>query len=117
MKRAALIQNGFVADVILVDEIPPGYVECPAHVGIGLTVDAAVPPPSPREIADEAKRTEIAQAMEAARADAFVRQFVNMTPAQVADYVNGNVSNLTDARNLLIKLALMMLALAKEQYK
>ena len=67
--------------------------------------------------AESAKRVEITQAKADARADTFVQQFVNMTPAQVIAYVNANVGNLADAKQLLTKLALMMLALAKEQYK
>ena len=80
-----------------------------------------VTPLDPQIIADreaaEAKRAEIAQAKANARADNFVQQFVNMTPAQLIAYVNANVSNLADAKQLLTKLALMMLAIAKEQYK
>lgn len=69
-----------------------------------------------KQAADE-KRAEIAQSKANARADTFVQSFVNMTPAQVIAYVNANVSNLAEAKQLLTKLALMMLAIAKEQYK
>lgn len=64
-----------------------------------------------------ANEESIAQARAQAKADVFVQQFVNMTPAQVATYVANNVLNLADAKGLLTKLALMMLAIAKEQYK
>lgn len=70
--------------------------------------------------ARQAKQGEIAviiQAKADTKADAFVQQFVDMTPAQVIAYVNSNVANLADAKQLLTKLALMMLAIAKEQYK
>ena len=65
----------------------------------------------------EAHRASIEQAKADTRADNFVQQFVNMTPAQLIAYVNANVSNLADAKQLLTKLALMLLAIAKEQYK
>ena len=67
--------------------------------------------------AEATKKAAVAQAKTDAKADAFVQQFVDMTPAQVIAYVNGNVANLADAKQLLTKLALMMLAIAKEQYK
>lgn len=77
--------------------------------------------PTPAEVAAEAARqaklAAIAQAKSDAKADAFVQQFVEMTPAQVIAYVNANVSSLADAKQLLTKLALMMLVMAKEQYK
>lgn len=80
-----------------------------------------LPDVSPVELARIAARTakvaDIAQAKADARADNFVQQFVNMTPAQLIAYVNANVSNLADAKQLLTKLALMLLAIAKEQYK
>ena len=70
-----------------------------------------------KELADIAKSSAVAQAKADAKADAFVQQFVEMTTAQVIAYVNSNVASLADAKQLLTKLALMMLAIAKEQYK
>lgn len=67
--------------------------------------------------ADEVKRIANESARQHAKADAFVQQFVNMTPAQVVAYVNSSVANIADAKQLLTKLALMMLSIAKEQYK
>ena len=64
---------------------------------------------------DDADSIDLARTQ--AKADGFVQQFVAMTPAQVSTYVADNVNTLADAKNLLAKLALMMLAIAKEQYK
>lgn len=67
--------------------------------------------------AREAKAAEVAKAKIDTKEDAFVQQFIAMTPAQVVDHVNANVTTLVDAKQLLTKLSLMMLAIAKEQYK
>lgn len=98
------------------------WVDAPDDVAHGTHVyrNGAVvvtPPLSAEEVAEAAKRAEFAEARAATKSDAFVRQFVEMTPAQVIAYVNSNVANLADAKQLLTKLALMMLAIAKEQYK
>jgi hypothetical protein len=53
----------------------------------------------------------------AVKADTFVQNFIAMTPAQVTDYVNNNTSNLAQTRALLNKMALMLLALARNQYR
>jgi hypothetical protein len=52
-----------------------------------------------------------------AKADAFVKTFIAMTPAEVETYVNGNVTDLASARVLLRRMALMLLYLAKQAYK
>lgn len=41
--RAALVENGVVTNVILVDSIPPGYSAVPDHVGIGMALNASLP--------------------------------------------------------------------------
>jgi hypothetical protein len=51
------------------------------------------------------------------RADAFVQNFIAMTPAQVTAYVEGNTNNITEVRALLNKMALMLLALARREYR
>ena len=54
---------------------------------------------------------------QAVREDAFVAQFVDMTPQQVAAYVAANVTDLASAKNLLGKVCVMLLLLAKREYK
>jgi hypothetical protein len=53
----------------------------------------------------------------AVKADAFVQNFIGMTPAQVTAYVEGNTNNITEVRALLNKMALMLLALARREYR
>ena len=52
-----------------------------------------------------------------ARADAFLQQFVNMTPAQVDAWIDANVTTVAQARVLFKKMALMLLLLARERYR
>jgi hypothetical protein len=53
----------------------------------------------------------------AIKADAFVQNFIAMTPAQVETYVANNTANLAQVRSLLGKMALMLLILAKREYR
>jgi hypothetical protein len=53
----------------------------------------------------------------AVKADTFVQNFIAMTPAQVSAYVENNTANLAQVRSLLTKIALMLLALARQQYR
>jgi hypothetical protein len=53
----------------------------------------------------------------AVRADAFVQNFIAMTPAQVSAYVDANTANTAQVRALLNKMALMLLALARREYR
>lgn len=54
---------------------------------------------------------------EAVKIDAFVQNFIAMTPAQVEAYVTNNTANLSQVRALLKKMSLMLLTLARQQYK
>lgn len=51
------------------------------------------------------------------RADAFVASFVGMTPAQVAAYVENNTASLAAMRALVKKMALMLLVLARREFR
>jgi pantothenate synthetase len=53
----------------------------------------------------------------AAKADAFVQNFINSTPTQVVDYIDANVTDLASAKNVLKKMSLMLLLLARKEYK
>lgn len=50
-------------------------------------------------------------------ADTFVPQFISMTPAQVASYISLNVTNLSEAKTVLTKIALMLLLLARREFR
>lgn len=67
--------------------------------------------------AEQDKRAATEAAKQHAKADAFVQQFVEMTPAQVIAYVNANVTNLADAKQLLTKFGLLLLFVAKDQFR
>jgi transcriptional regulator of met regulon len=63
-----------------------------------------------QQAVDEATAAEI-------KKDAFVNSFVGMTPAQVEAYVTNNTANLAQVRTLLTKMALMLLIMAKREYR
>lgn len=63
-----------------------------------------------KQAADEAAAAEI-------KADAFVTSFIAMTPAQVSTYVDNNTANLTTMRALVKKMALMMLLMARREFR
>lgn len=54
---------------------------------------------------------------QAVRVDAFVQNFISMTPQQVESYIANNTANLGQVRALLTKMALMLLALARREYR
>jgi hypothetical protein len=54
---------------------------------------------------------------EAIKIDSFVKNFITMTPDQVTNYVTNNTNNLAEVRALLHKMALMLLALARREYR
>lgn len=49
--------------------------------------------------------------------DNFVGTFIGMTPAEVSAYIGANVTDLASAKNVLNKLALIVLPLAKREFK
>ena len=63
-----------------------------------------------REAADTSQRANI-------KADAFVARFIAMTPAEVLADVNANVTNIATAKTLIGKLAIMVLLLARREFK
>lgn len=54
---------------------------------------------------------------QAVRVDAFVQNFISMTPQQVERYIANNTANLGQTRALVTKMALMLLALARREYR
>lgn len=73
------------------------------------TVEAA----TAAQIAERQRDADDAEADVEVRADAFVTNFVAMTPAQVAAYIENNTATLAATRAVLKKMAIMLLALAK----
>jgi predicted transcriptional regulator len=63
-----------------------------------------------REAADIATRSSV-------KMDNFVSTFIAMTPAEVTAYIEANVTNLASAKSVINKLALMVLLLARREYR
>jgi len=72
---------------------------------------------SPEVAERRAQRVTDEAELQATRADAFVKNFISMTPAQIESYVNANTANLAQMRALLTKMALMLLVLAKRELR
>jgi len=72
---------------------------------------------SAEEAAQRQQEASDAAHAEAVKVDAFVQNFIAMTPAQVESYVVNNTANLAQVRSLLGKMALMLLALARREYR
>lgn len=71
---------------------------------------------SPEEVTQREKDGAEAAAKATIKQDAFVANFIAMTPAQVEDYVNANVTNIASAKALLVKMAKMLLLLARREF-
>ena len=70
-------------------------------------------PLSAEEIAERQAQADQKVVEDAAKADAFVQQFVRFDAQQVQDYVETNVTNLESAKYVIKKLALISLAMTK----
>jgi len=53
---AAQLDGATVVNVIVVDEIPEGYVACPAWVGIGMDINTPEPEPVEETPADPVEK-------------------------------------------------------------
>jgi hypothetical protein len=72
---------------------------------------------SPEEAAQRQQQAADEAEAAAVKEDTFVRSFVGMTPTQLTAYINANTGNLTQMRALVTKMALMLLVLAKREYR
>jgi hypothetical protein len=89
----------------------------PALVG-GVWVQVwSVVPASAQEIADRQLAASDAVSNANVRTDAFVQTFIGMTPAEVSDYIDNNTANLATTRELLKKMAVMLLILARREFR
>ena len=73
-------------------------------------------PASAEEIAARQAREKTKAERLEVKQDTFVNTFISMSPAQVNAYVDNNVTDLASAKNVLNKLALMVLLLAREEF-
>ena len=62
------------------------------------------------KVADDAAKIAI-------KADSFVGTFIAMTPAQVETYVQNNVTSLATAKDVIAKMGVMLLLLARREFK
>jgi hypothetical protein len=72
---------------------------------------------SAEEAARRQQRADEAAQKEAVKIDTFVQNFIAMTPDQVSAYINNNTNSLAEVRALLNKMGLMLLALARREYR
>jgi hypothetical protein len=72
---------------------------------------------SPEEVAARQQRADEIAQREAVKIDTFVQSFIAMTPNQVSTYINNNTNSLAEVRALLNKMGLMLLALARREYR
>ena len=87
----------------------------PTNVG-GTWTQTWVEQPLPPEVIASNQAAALQQAVEdAARADAFIQQFVQYDADQVQNYIENNVTDFASAKAVIKKLALICLALAKSR--
>ena len=89
----------------------------PVLVGDVWTQTWSVVPASAEEIAARTAKAADIAAKDAIKADSFVQNFIAMTPAQVSAYIDANVTSLATAKSVIEKLALMVLLLARREFK
>jgi len=126
--RKLLIRNAIIENIIVAasDYTNPDYDEVVgwvdgADIGYGWvngSVVAPTPPaPTQEEIDNKAKEDADRAVKDSVKADSFVKTFVNMTPAEVEAYIDTNVTDLNSAKSVVHKLSLMMLWLARREFK
>lgn len=92
--------------------------DLPLHIGGKEVVKVwTVHNKTAEQLAEEAAQAADAANRAAVKTDTFVQNFIQMTPAQVTNYINNNVTDLPSARNVINKLALMLLYMAKDRYQ
>ena len=74
-------------------------------------------PASAGEVATRQQAENDDAAKSAIKTDNFVNTFIAMTPAQVTAYIETNVTSLATAKNVIGKLALMVLLLARREFR
>lgn len=72
---------------------------------------------SAEQIASRQQRATDDAARLAVKVDTFVTNFIAMTPAEVSTYVETNVTNLASAKSVIEKLSLMVLLLARREFR
>ena len=73
-------------------------------------------PASAEEIAKRTANAKTNAERDEVKQEAFVQQFIAMSPTEVNQYVEGNVTDLASAKNLLKKLSRMVLLLSRQEF-
>jgi hypothetical protein len=89
----------------------------PVLVGDVWTQVWSVVSASADEIANRQAKAAAEAAKASVKADGFVGNFIAMTPAQVEAYVQTNVTNLATAKDVIAKMGIMLLLLARREFK
>lgn len=93
------------------------YVEgSPVLVGQQWTQVWTAVPASPEEIAERAERAAQAGEFDAAKLDAWIVQFLAMTPAEAQTYINGNSATLAALRTNVARLAYAVRVLVRREF-
>lgn len=79
----------------------------------GQVLKMPFPEPTPAELAAIALQEQDQAAKQATKADVVIQYLINHTPAECADYVQANVTNLAQAKDMLAKFAMALSVLAK----
>ncbi len=72
---------------------------------------------SPDQIAVRQRRAADMAAHATIKADSFVANFVTMTPAQIISHIDSLPNNIAAMKNVVTKLALMLLLLARKEFR
>ena len=70
-----------------------------------------------QQIIDRTAQEKTAGELGGLKADTFIQNFIAMTPAEVTAYVTDNVTDLVSSKDLLDKLARMVLLLARDKFR
>jgi len=74
-------------------------------------------PASTEEIAERTRDAADDEARQEAKADTFVQNFINMTPAQVYNYVKTQGTTVAKLNEIVAKLAVMQLLSSRREYR
>lgn len=96
-------------------DLQPGFEERADEVR--AVIEAHIANAEQREAAKLAQQQADAAALEAVKADQVIRYLVTHTPAECAQYVQTNVTNLATAKDVLGKLAMAVSVLAKKEFR
>ena len=108
-----LVQDTTKPDYDLTKNITEGTPQ--EYAGIWLQIWTEVPASAEEIAGRQAQEKTDVERLEV-KQDNFVNNFISMSPTQVSTYVDNNVTDLASAKNVINKLALMVLLLARAEF-